>query len=203
MGIIYGMEQAEPGGRWWGSDTRGLDQMDFATLWTEALPYDEFVAASNLKHRGLWEGLYRLARVPDWAIAAPDGGRIKLLAIAEDWCGDASNTLPVLARLADLAPGIELRLIGRDSHPELMSRYLTDDTRSIPIVIALDENFREIGHWGPRPVALQRWVREQLGLGRAKGELYPEIRKWYARDRGETTLKEVLEVAGLRKTTPS
>jgi len=46
-------------------------------------------------------------------------------------------------------------------------------------------------------------VREQLGLGRAKGELYPEIRKWYARDRGETTLKEVLEVAGLRKTTPS
>jgi hypothetical protein len=30
-----------------------------------------------------------------------------------------------------------------------------------------------------------------------KAELYPEVRKWYARDRGETTLREVLETAGL------
>ena len=177
--------------------------MDFAALWSEAQPYGDFVAASGLKHRGLWEGLYRLARVPEWAITTPNGSRIRLLAIAEDWCGDASNTLPVLARLAELAPGIELRLIGRDDHPELMNRYLTDGTRSIPIVIALDEQFCEIGHWGPRPVALQRWVREPLGQGRAKCEIYPEIRKWYARDRGETTVKEVLEAAGLRRTTPS
>jgi hypothetical protein len=30
-----------------------------------------------------------------------------------------------------------------------------------------------------------------------KSELYPQVRKWYARDRGETTLREVLEAAGL------
>ena len=29
-----------------------------------------------------------------------------------------------------------------------------------------------------------------------KTELYPLVRKWYARDRGETTLREVLEAAG-------
>lgn len=100
--------------------------MDFSTLWKSALPYADFVAASELKHRGLWEGLYRLARVPEWAVAARNGDRIRLLAIAEDWCGDASNTLPVLARLAELAPGLELRLIKRDEHPELMNRYLTN-----------------------------------------------------------------------------
>jgi hypothetical protein len=170
--------------------------MDFSALWKVALPYADFVAASELKHRGLWEGLYRLARVPEWAIPGPNGDRIKLLAIAEDWCGDASNTLPGLARLAELAPGLELRLIKRDEHPELMDRYLTDGSRSIPIVIALDESFQELGHWGPRPQALQRWVMEELGKGRPKGEIYPEIRKWYARDRGETTLREVLGAAG-------
>ena len=174
--------------------------MDFAALWAAALPYADFVATGALKHRGLWEGLYRLARVPEWAVGAPETSPVKLLAIAEDWCGDASNTLPVLARLAEHVPGLALRLISRDEHPELMDRYLTDGTRSIPIVIALDDQFREIGHWGPRPEALQRWVREQLGQGRAKGEIYPEIRKWYARDRGETTVKEVLEAAGLRRT---
>jgi hypothetical protein len=170
--------------------------MDFAALWNIALPYADFVATAELKHRGLWEGLYRLARVPDWAAAPSNRDRIRLLAIAEDWCGDASNTLPVLARLAELAPGLELRLLKRDEHPELMDRYLTNGSRSIPIVIALDEQFQEVGHWGPRPRALQRWVMDELGRGRLKGEIYPEIRKWYARDRGETTVREVLEAAG-------
>lgn len=173
--------------------------MDFAALWNLALPYADFVAASGLKHRGLWEGLYRLARVPDWAVGASDHARVRLLALAEDWCGDASNTLPVLARLAEQAPGIELRLIRRDEHPEVMDRYLTDGSRSIPIVIALDDEFREIGHWGPRPSELQRWVMGELGRGRPKSELYPEIRRWYARDRGETTLREVLEASGRKR----
>ena len=30
-----------------------------------------------------------------------------------------------------------------------------------------------------------------------KEQLYPQVRQWYARDRGETTLREVLEAAGL------
>jgi hypothetical protein len=28
-----------------------------------------------------------------------------------------------------------------------------------------------------------------------KGELYPQARKWYARDRGESTLREVMSIA--------
>lgn len=175
--------------------------LDFAALWSIALPYADFVNASDLKHRGLWEGLHRLARIPDWARAAAlADGALKLLVLAEGWCGDASNTVPVLARLADEVPGIELRLLRRDEHPAVMDRYLTNGARSIPIVIALDEQYRELGHWGPRPAALQRWVLEQRAAGVPKEQLYPEIRKWYARDRGESTLREVLEQAGRLKT---
>jgi hypothetical protein len=32
--------------------------------------------------------------------------------------------------------------------------------------------------------------------GMPKSELYHQVRKWYARDKGETTLREILEVAG-------
>jgi hypothetical protein len=77
-----------------------------------------------------------------------------------------------------------------------MDRYLTNGARSIPIVIALDESHQEMGHWGPRPTELQAWVMANRGT-MPKSELYPQVRKWYARDRGETTLREVLEVAGL------
>jgi hypothetical protein len=169
---------------------------DFKALWDLALPFEGFVAASE-QHKGLWEGIYRIVRVPDWAFqAVPLGTRLRLLVIAEDWCGDASSTVPILARFADAAPGLELRVLRRDEHPELMDRYLTNGSRSIPIVIALDESHRELGHWGPRPATLQAWVLENRPLV-PKAELYPQVRKWYARDRGETTLREVLAVAGL------
>ena len=171
---------------------------DFSAVWDQALPYTAFLAASDLKHRGLWEGLHRLARIPDWALAAvPDDAGRRLLVLAEDWCGDASNTVPVLARLADLAPGVELRILRRDEHPDVMDRYLTNGSRSIPIVIALDRDFRELGHWGPRPGELQGWVVAERARGTPKEEIYPAVRKWYARDHGETTLREVLRAARL------
>lgn len=168
--------------------------LDFRALWDQALPYGEFVAAST-EHRGLWEGVYRIAILPEWtrgldASAAPR----RLLVLAEDWCGDASNTVPIVARLAEQVPGLELRVLRRDEHSEVMDKYLTNGARSIPIVIALDADFRELGHWGPRPHVLQDWVmanKERI----AKAELYPQVRRWYARDRGESTLREVLEAA--------
>jgi hypothetical protein len=169
---------------------------DFRSLWDEALPFDAFVAACKAQYCGLWEGIYRLARVPEWATAAvPAGVNRRLLVIAEDWCGDASNTVPIVARLADLVPGFQLRIIMRDKYPEVMDQYLTNGSRSIPIVIALNQDFEEVGHWGPRPTELQAWVMANRRT-MPKSELYPQIRKWYARDRGETTLKEVLEAAG-------
>jgi hypothetical protein len=77
-----------------------------------------------------------------------------------------------------------------------MDEYLTDGSRSIPIVIALNDRFQELGHWGPRPSQLQAWVMGNLRTT-PKAELYPQVRKWYARDRGETTVREVLQAAGL------
>ncbi|HEU4526015.1 MAG TPA: thioredoxin family protein, partial [Gemmatimonadales bacterium] len=133
---------------------------DFRELWDLALPYERFVAESE-HHRGLWEGIYKIMRVPEWAYhAVPPGTRRRRLVIAEDWCGDASSTIPIVARFADAVPGVELRLLRRDEHPELMDRYLTNGARSIPVVVALDDGFRELGHWGLRPAELQAWVLE-------------------------------------------
>ena len=170
--------------------------LDFRTLWDRALTYPEFLAAST-KHKGLWEGLYAIARLPAWATGAFEPGiRRRLLLIAEDWCGDASSTIPVVAKLVDQVPGLELRVLRRDENPEVMDHYLTNGSRSIPIVIALEEDFREVGHWGPRPRVLQAWVMANRGTV-PKAELYPKIRQWYARDHGESTLREVLEAAGV------
>jgi hypothetical protein len=173
-----------------------MTMLDFRSLWDRALTYEAFLAEST-KHKGLWEGIYAIGRLPEWAASAvPPGVSRKLLVLAEDWCGDASNTIPIVAKLADRLPGLELRMLRRDENPEVMDRYLTNGSRSIPIVIALDEDYREVGHWGPRPRELQAWVMANRATV-PKAELYPKVRRWYARDHGETTLREVLEAAGV------
>ena len=141
--------------------------------------------------------MYRVARLPEWALTRATSlrGHPRLLAIVEDWCGDGGSTVPVLAKLADVSDKLALRVIRRDEHLDVMNRYLTDGTRSIPIVIVLDEAFRELGHWGPRPRELQQWVRAHKATI-PKDERYRHVRAWYARDRGESTLREVLALVG-------
>ncbi|MEJ2541622.1 MAG: thioredoxin family protein [Gemmatimonadota bacterium] len=124
------------------------------------------------------------------------GGPWYLLALSEDWCGDAVNALPIIARWAEAVPGMELRILGRDDNPELMDAHLTGGrSRSIPVVMVLDRDFREVGWWGPRPRVLQDWV---LGEGRSlrPQERYKRVRSWYARDRGRTVLEELLALLG-------
>lgn len=166
----------------------------FAHLWDKALMYERFVREST-QYCEMWTGVYRTARIPDElvATAAALGRRFRLLAIVEDWCGDASNTMPVIARWVEELPNVELRLVRRDHQFDLMGRYLTGKSRSIPIVVVLTDELDEVGHWGPRPSELQALVVAQK-RARAGKELYPEVRAWYAKDKGETTLREVLAV---------
>lgn len=148
-----------------------------------------------VKNAQLWRDTYRLVKVPDDAVArvAAMPGRWHLLVLVEDWCGDAVNTVPILARLAELAPNLDLRVLPRDTNPDLMDAHLTNGTRSIPVVIVLDGGFTEQGWWGPRPTELQRWVLSE-GQAMEKEERYRHVRTWYARDRGRTTLSEVLAI---------
>jgi hypothetical protein len=166
----------------------------FAPLWDEALTFQQFVKESE-QHCELWTGVYRTARIPEWAKSevARLGRKFRLVVLAEDWCGDASSTIPVIARWVEEAGNIELRILRRDENPQVMDRYLTDGARSIPLVIVLTDEMEEIGRWGPRPAVLQAYVMEQR-KARTSQAYYPDVRRWYARDKGESTLREVLQV---------
>ena len=164
----------------------------FPALWDAAIPWPRYLR-EEMEQYALWRGIYERALIPGWALTRFVGGSARrLLVLAADWCGDAANTVPVLARLADIVTGLELRVLERDQWPDLMNRYLTNGSRSIPIVIALDQAFRELGHWGPRPAVLQAWMLEKKRV-MPSPQRYAYARGWYARDRGESTLRELLE----------
>ena len=174
-----------------------MADLDYRGYWEKGFSWENYLGREIAANQALWDGVYRKSVVPAWAAgqaaAASEGW--KLLVISEDWCGDASNTVPVLARLAEAAPEIEMRVVKRDENLELMDEYLTAGSRSIPLAVVLDAEFRPVGRWGPRPSELQEFVlREKAAGTRPVEELYREVRSWYARDRGESTLREVLEV---------
>lgn len=183
----------EPGSVLLGMTTTSPVALDLASVWEHGMTYEAFVDAASLDHRPLWESIGRTHTPEPETLARrlPEGTR--LLVIAADWCGDAVNVIPALHNWA-VAVGTEMRIIDRDSWPRVMDHYLTGTARAIPIVILLDPAGNEIGHWGPRPSELQAW---ELAHRRTmeKAERYKEVRRWYARDRGASTVREVVAAA--------
>lgn len=167
--------------------------VDLQARWAGALTFAEFVAGVE-SHKTFWQEMTRRAKAPMDAVAR---GRAlpatrRLLVLLEDWCGDAINSIPLLAALAEQVPQLELRVLERDRNLDLMDRHLSDGARAIPVVIVLDEQFTEQGWWGSRPAALQAWAMSPEARAMSHEDRYREVRRWYARDHGLTTLDEVL-----------
>ncbi|AFH47860.1 Hypothetical protein IALB_0148 [Ignavibacterium album JCM 16511] len=118
------------------------------------------------------------------------------LVITEDWCGDSAQTLPVIAALANLNKNIDLKILLRDSNPDVMDLYLTNGKRSIPKLVVLDKELNEIFQWGPRPLAAKSLADELHKKGLDKQEVIKQLHLWYAKDGGYSTEKEILELLG-------
>ena len=168
------------------------------TYWEDALPWPAYREALRDK-RDLWDAAERRfeLRAEERRRLEDLPGPRRVLVLSEDWCGDAARTVPVIARALEAAPDVEARYLPSDAHPGAILGYLTHGGRSIPMAIVFDGKGRELGAWGPRPAPLQALFRARLHeLGRpaeeAKGEFYAPVMAWYARDRGVTTVQELL-----------
>lgn len=107
------------------------------------------------------------------------------LVLTEAWCGDSAQIIPVIHALSRLSPHIQLLFLYRDENPELMDQYLTNRTRSIPKLIAFDqETGKELFTWGPRPEPLQNMVLKQKQGPIIGRDLLFQIHQWYAKNKG-------------------
>jgi glutaredoxin-related protein len=116
------------------------------------------------------------------------------MVITENWCGDSAQNLPYLAKISKLNNNIKLRIILRDSHPEIMDSYLTNGTRSIPKLVVFDAEGNERFSWGPRPMEVQKLFSQWKAEGIVKPELYEKLHLWYSKDKGKSIEKEILQL---------
>lgn len=118
------------------------------------------------------------------------------IVITESWCGDAAQIVPVLNKMAEACPNIELRLVFRDQNLELMDAFLTNGGRAIPkLIITEQDSLKVLGHWGPRPVLGQKVVTDYKathGVVDEAGKV--ALQMWYTKDKGHEVQNEVIEL---------
>jgi hypothetical protein len=118
------------------------------------------------------------------------------LVIAEGWCGDAAQILPIFNKMSEVSDQIDLKIVFRDENESLMNLFLTNGNKSIPKLIILDKNSLEvIADWGPRPkgaVELIQNYKEKFGV--IDDTIKAELQMWYLHDKGLSTQKEIIEL---------
>ena len=115
------------------------------------------------------------------------------LVIAEGWCGDAAQILPIIKLMSESSENIDLKIALRDENEALINQFLTNGAKSIPKLIVLDENLEVINHWGPRPEGAKNLIidyKAQHGIVDEPAKI--ALQKWYLDDKGISTQKEIV-----------
>src|SRR5262245_31646867 len=87
---------------------------------------------------------------------------LNVLVLAEDWCGDVIDNLPILGRIAKESGKLTLRVFLRDQNLDIMDQYLNrGEFRSIPVFVFFDDAFNEICRFTERPASVTERRRLQ------------------------------------------
>lgn len=113
-------------------------------------------------HKDHFRHIYEAFKLPEdeeFFIALQERN-LRVVVIAEVWCGHCMLNIPVLLRLAEKT-GMPVRFLPRDRHLDLMDQYLTNGKRVIPIFVFINEAGEEVAKWGPVTASTKAFVDEK------------------------------------------
>jgi hypothetical protein len=118
------------------------------------------------------------------------------LVLAEGWCGDAAQLLPIFNKMANATDKIKLKILFRDENEALMNLFLTNGSRSIPKVLILEKETMQLkGTWGPRPEGATNLIKSyKRQYGVVDDTAKTELQLWYLHDKGLSTQNELLNL---------
>ncbi len=123
------------------------------------------------------------------AIATPQNWVL----ITEPWCGDAAHITPIIYLMSQLNPNIHLDIQLRDTDSEI-DNYLTNGTKSIPVVIVRDAQGRDLFHWSSRPAAAQQIWSDLKAQGTPVEDIKLAIQKFYNEDKAVCIQQELISL---------
>lgn len=118
------------------------------------------------------------------------------LVLAEGWCGDAAQIVPVIHKMAEATDKVELKIALRDDNDALMQYFLTNAGKAIPKLIVLEaETLEVVADWGPRPQGAKQLILDYKATHGVVDETAKiELQKWYLHDKGISIQNEIVEM---------
>ncbi len=113
--------------------------------------------------------------------------------ITKPWCGDSTQIVPYLFKMAALNPLINVVVQLRDSHSEIDS-YLSHGKMSIPKLTVRNQKGTDLFVWGPRPQELENIYLELKNKNENLDDMKTILQKWYNEDKGQSLQLELLEL---------
>ncbi len=137
--------------------------MDLKQYYEHAISLEDYISKMETHQDNLKHVYNNFELRKDNDLSELKDKNLRILVITEDWCGDAMVNVPILKHIAEEI-NAEIKVVYRDQNVELMDQYLTNGGRSIPIFIYMNENFEELGVWGPRAASVQQLVDDRKAL---------------------------------------
>ena len=119
---------------------------------------------------------------------------VRIIAIAETWCGDVIKQVPLLLRMVEATNGkAELKFIWREDHPDFFARFLTNGGEAVPKFVFCNEAFTEVGNYGPMPSTPRKFISMGKSIGDV-GSARRKVAEFYENDGYDESIKELLEL---------
>jgi thiol-disulfide isomerase/thioredoxin len=153
--------------------------MDAAFLgqkFAAALPYARYVRTGTPEQQRRWQAVYDAARLtPAQAeLVGTFTRQMKVLVVSGVWCGDCIEQCPLVQRIAEANPRIELRLLDRDEHKDLSAQVRICGGDRVPVALFLAEDDELCSAFGDRVLARYRALAaKQLGPACSTGLAVP------------------------------
>ena len=118
------------------------------------------------------------------------------LVLAEGWCGDAAQIVPVIYKMSEVTENVSLKIALRDDNDALMQHFLTSGGKAIPKLLILDADTLEVlADWGPRPHGAKQLILDYKAAHGVVDETAKiELQKWYLHDKGISIQNEIVEM---------
>jgi len=139
---------------------------------TSGETFDEFCAAQPLELAGLLRRIFAGVRLdPDTQLYLTNFPTwLTAIVIVEDMASDTAMIVPILVRMAEACPRLELRIVSTDMDLTALNELVEEDLDleddlddlDLPLVLFFDEEWNQQARWGPRPAAAEKRLADWL-----------------------------------------
>ena len=174
-----------------------LPQADLSALFDSGREWQPWLESVNAQ-QATWKQVTSQANPPAALVdrLKKAGADLKILVVAEPACSDSVQSVPHIAKLAELA-GVPLRIVPKAAAGPVYASHKGPEGQELTPTIVLLRGGKDIGAWIERPDALATWYRANRN-SIERGELLQRKTAWYQWDRGTSSMAEIVALAEKR-----